>query len=144
MCASRRQLWKLPMANMANSIRSLNCIHLQPYFYRCFHTRRRCMKPGRISCPSHAQPWTLCSPHSRTLVTQQIGPQMPSPPNEADGPESAKKKEAPKHDWGETVFKMAEAALTTFASVAILGCVTVYQPNCVLLILSQSCGLQLH
>ena len=49
---------------------------------------------------------------------------MPSPPNEADGPESAKAKEDPKYDWGQTVFKMAEAALTTFASVAILACVS--------------------
>lgn len=48
---------------------------------------------------------------------------MPSPPNEADGPESEnpRAKEPEKHDWGQTVFKMAEAALTTFASVAILG-----------------------
>lgn len=50
---------------------------------------------------------------------------MPSPPNEADGPEQpVKEKEPEKHDWGSTVFKMAEAALTTFASVAILGFVS--------------------
>lgn len=54
-------------------------------------------------------------------MTQQVGPQLPSPPNEADGPEPAKEEKSAKHDWGMTVFKMAEAALTTFASVAILG-----------------------
>lgn len=52
----------------------------------------------------------------------QVGPQQPSPPNEADGPEGAKsKQEKEKFEWGTTLFKMAEAALTTFASVAILG-----------------------
>ena len=56
----------------------------------------------------------------RQLVTQQVGPQMPSPSNEADGSES-EKKESEKSVRGSTLFKMAEAALTTFASVAILG-----------------------
>jgi hypothetical protein len=62
------------------------------------------MQLGRVSF----QPSTLV----RTLVTQQVGPQLPSPLNEA---ESVKSK------WKGTAFKMAEAALTTFASVAILG-----------------------
>lgn len=56
------------------------------------------------------------------MVTQQVGPQMPQPPDEADGqkpePEEPKKE---KFDWRGTSFKMIEAALTTFASVAILG-----------------------
>ena len=59
----------------------------------------------------------------------QVGPQQPSPPDEADGPESENtkgKKEAEKFDWKMTLFKMAEAALTTFASVAILGFVSGY------------------
>ena len=112
-------------ANMANPLRSLRPTKLQPYFYRCFHTRRRCV-PGdfhlRIAC---FPPWRLRQPDfRRTLVVQQVGPQMPQPPNEADGPESAKAKEPESHDWGLTMFKMAEAALTTFASVAILGCVS--------------------
>lgn len=47
---------------------------------------------------------------------------MPSPPNEADGPETkSSKNESESFPWRSTVFKMAEAALTTFASVAILG-----------------------
>lgn len=58
------------------------------------------------------------------MVTQQVGPQMPQPPNEADGqdpkPEPPKKE---KFDFRGTSFKMIEAALTTFASVAILGLV---------------------
>jgi len=52
----------------------------------------------------------------------QVGPQQPGPPNEAEGPQKKPKKdERPKFNWRETTFKMAEAALTTFASVAILG-----------------------
>jgi hypothetical protein len=53
----------------------------------------------------------------------QVGPQQPGPPNEAEGPEQPKKDkdEQTKFNWKETTFKMAEAALTTFASVAILG-----------------------
>jgi hypothetical protein len=69
---------------------------------------------------------------------------MPSPPNEADGPESAKEKEPEKYDWGLTMFKMTEAALTTFASVAILGCVSLSLDNLSLLTFFKSCGLQLH
>ncbi|KAK3701497.1 hypothetical protein LTR37_015471 [Vermiconidia calcicola] len=53
----------------------------------------------------------------------QVGPQQPSPPNEADGPDAPKPETEEKHNWSLTVFKMAEAALTTFASVAILGLV---------------------
>lgn len=56
------------------------------------------------------------------MVTQQVGPQMPQPPDEADGPDP--KPEPPKKekfDFRGTSFKMIEAALTTFASVAILG-----------------------
>lgn len=53
----------------------------------------------------------------------QVGPQQPGPPNEAEGPEKQgpQKDDKPKFNWKETTFKMAEAALTTFASVAILG-----------------------
>jgi hypothetical protein len=54
---------------------------------------------------------------------------MPQPPNEADGPESPKEKATERHDWGLTMFKMAEAALTTFASVAILGYVSLLFVN---------------
>lgn len=49
---------------------------------------------------------------------------MQGPPNEADGPDAKPPKKEPepeKLQWGPTLFKMAEAALTTFASVAILG-----------------------
>lgn len=71
--------------------------------------------------PRHLfRPWRF----ERHLITQQIGPNLPGPPNEADGPESKapqKEKESEKFDWGQTLFKMAEAALTTLASVAILG-----------------------
>ena len=58
----------------------------------------------------------------------QVGPQQPGPPNEADGPESKSTKDgkkSAKFQWGPTVFKMAEAALTTLASVAILGSVQI-------------------
>ncbi|KAK5173840.1 uncharacterized protein LTR77_002521 [Saxophila tyrrhenica] len=54
-----------------------------------------------------------------------VGPQNPGPPDEADGSgkEPPKKDEKTKFNWKETTFKMAEAALTTLASVAILGIV---------------------
>ena len=59
------------------------------------------------------------------MVSMPVGPQMPGPPNEVDEEEDSKssknKKESKKYKWGETLFKMFEAALTTFASVAILG-----------------------
>ena len=70
------------------------------------------------------QSWRLQPIRSeRSLVTQQVGPQMPSPPNEADGADAPKENKSGKFDWAMTFFKMAEAALTTFASVAILGLV---------------------
>lgn len=51
-----------------------------------------------------------------------VGPNPPGPPNEADGPGTkSEKKEPGGLQWGPTLFKMSEAALTTFASVAILG-----------------------
>ncbi|KAK5125417.1 hypothetical protein LTR85_000526 [Meristemomyces frigidus] len=55
---------------------------------------------------------------------------MPLPPDEPDGNQSpeeqkakAKREQTPPFSWGPTLFKMFEAALTTFASVAILGAV---------------------
>ena len=61
-------------------------------------------------------------------MVQQVGPQMPQPPNEAEGqnpkPKGSKDDGKEKFDWRGTSFKMIEAALTTFASVAILGFVT--------------------
>ncbi len=61
----------------------------------------------------------------RSLVTMQVGPQQPGPPNEAEGSENKPSKGNPdggaRFNWKETTFKMAEAALTTFASVFILG-----------------------
>ena len=58
-----------------------------------------------------------------------VGPNPPGPPDEADGPKGKPdKKESESFQWGPTVFKMAEAALTTFASVAILGCVSSRTP----------------
>jgi hypothetical protein len=125
-----RRLRKLQPANMANPLRSLTPTKLQPHFYRCFHTRRRCVPRDAHLRDAFFQPCRLRQLHfRRTLVVQQVGPQMPSPPNEADGPESAREKEPEKHDWGLTMFKMAEAALTTFASVAILGCVSLSFSN---------------
>jgi hypothetical protein len=68
------------------------------------------------------------------MVTYQVGPQQPGPPNEADGPKHNKPKidhKEPENTfkWKETAFKMTEAALTTFASVAILGYATTLPSN---------------
>jgi hypothetical protein len=59
-----------------------------------------------------------------------VGPQLPGPPDEPeDEPPKQKSKPDGKPDskdgftWGPTMFRMAESALTTFASVAILGMV---------------------
>ncbi|KAF2172430.1 hypothetical protein M409DRAFT_17663 [Zasmidium cellare ATCC 36951] len=56
-----------------------------------------------------------------------IGPQLPGQQDEDadDQPKSSSKKDGKKEGftWGPTLFKMFEAALTTFASVAILGAV---------------------
>lgn len=104
------------LLKMSSSFRSLRPI-LSLQNQRAFYRGRR--RPILNTCRCCLQPWRS----QRHLVTQQVGVNLPSPPNEADGPESkeAPKEEPSKYDWGQTVFKMAEAALTTFASVAILG-----------------------
>ena len=53
---------------------------------------------------------------------------MPLPPDEPEGNQSPKEQKAKQEQkesfsWGPTLFKMFEASLTTFASVAILGAV---------------------
>ena len=56
----------------------------------------------------------------------QTGPQLPGPPDEGDGDEDPNKNGKTNPDsfpWKSTLFKMAESALTTLASVAILGAV---------------------
>ncbi|KXT11568.1 hypothetical protein AC579_10338 [Pseudocercospora musae] len=74
-------------------------------------------------------------PHVPLVVLQKrclqlpFGPQTPGPPDAGpadpndDEPEKsgAKQDAGAKFDWKGTMFKMTEAALTTFASVAILG-----------------------
>lgn len=55
-----------------------------------------------------------------------VGPQLPGQQDEADEePNKSGSKDGKKEGftWGPTLFKMFEAALTTFASVAILGAV---------------------
>ncbi|KAK5707979.1 hypothetical protein LTR97_000518 [Elasticomyces elasticus] len=61
---------------------------------------------------------------------------LPNPPDEPDGPQKNRKGEEEPFRIGPTAFKMFEAALTTFASVGILGAVgygyTVYYKRMVL------------
>lgn len=54
-----------------------------------------------------------------------VGPQLPGQQDEEDQPKSSGNKDGKSEGftWGPTLFKMFESALTTFASVAILGAV---------------------
>lgn len=54
-----------------------------------------------------------------------LGPQLPGQQDEDDQPKTSGKKNGQEEGfkWGPTLFKMFEAALTTFASVFILGAV---------------------
>ena len=59
----------------------------------------------------------------------QVGPQLPGPPH-VDEPDeepknSSKNQKPDAEGWGSTLFKMFESAVTTFASVAILGFVAI-------------------
>lgn len=62
--------------------------------------------------------------------------ELPNPPEEPEGPRKSKDGKSWAYRWGPTAFKMFEAALTTFASVGILGAVgygyTVYYKRQVL------------
>ena len=101
---------------MACNFRSLQHLHNAIRQQNRFQigVQRKAVISGRIA----SQQWL----GRRGLVTQQIGPHMPQPPNEAHGlnPKGEEPKKE-KFDFGGTSFKMIEAALTTFASVAILG-----------------------
>ncbi|WPG98293.1 Hypothetical protein R9X50_00108100 [Acrodontium crateriforme] len=70
--------------------------------------------------------------HVRSISAffQPVGPQIPGQqdPEEDEPSSKSKKEEGPKNrneafSWGPTLFRMAEAALTTLASVGILGLV---------------------
>lgn len=54
-----------------------------------------------------------------------VGPQLPGQQDEEDQPKTSGNKDGKSEGftWGPTLFKMFEAALTTFASVAILGAI---------------------
>lgn len=99
---------------MACTFRSLPAQALRQHNRFQIGIQRKAVISGRVAW----QQWQS----RRSLVVQQVGPQMPQPPNEAEGqnpkPEEPKKE---KFDYRGTSFKMIEAALTTFASVAILG-----------------------
>lgn len=71
----------------------------------------------------------LLAPFLQKRQLGLVGPQLPGPPD--DPQDESPKKQSGKNEsndgssWGPTMFRMAESALTTFASVAILGCVGV-------------------
>ncbi|KAK5136355.1 hypothetical protein LTR08_003481 [Meristemomyces frigidus] len=87
------------------------------------------------SLQQHATPRHRFQSQRRTNYNVPFGPtdEMPLPPNEPEGnlshaekrirDERLKAEQRAPFSWGPTLFKMFEAALTTFASVAILGAV---------------------
>ncbi|KAK4895897.1 hypothetical protein LTR27_006068 [Elasticomyces elasticus] len=109
---------------------------------RTYHGRIPGPGTGRtsLSNPRPGQPTTNFSPLTpkRTNYNIPIVPAdaLPNPPDEPDGPQKNKKGEEEPFRIGPTAFKMFEAALTTFASVGILGAVgygyTVYYKRMVL------------
>ncbi|KAK3617160.1 hypothetical protein LTR56_025484 [Elasticomyces elasticus] len=109
---------------------------------RTYHGRILGAGPRRSSLANwnSGQPTTPLSPLTpkRTNYNIPIVPAdaLPNPPDEPDGPQKNKKGEEEPFRIGPTAFKMFEAALTTFASVGILGAVgygyTVYYKRMVL------------
>lgn len=66
-----------------------------------------------------------CATYQTTNAGPQGGPNLPFNDEEAeeqgDGKKGEKGKGKGEEGWGSTAFKMFESALTTFASIAILG-----------------------
>ncbi|KAK5727047.1 hypothetical protein LTR15_002939 [Elasticomyces elasticus] len=109
---------------------------------RTYHGRILGAGPRRspLANWNSGQPTTHLSPLTpkRTNYNIPIVPAdaLPNPPDEPDGPQKNNKGEEEPFRIGPTAFKMFEAALTTFASVGILGAVgygyTVYYKRMVL------------
>ncbi|KAK5733398.1 hypothetical protein LTR17_009770 [Elasticomyces elasticus] len=109
---------------------------------RTYHGRIPGPGTGRplLSNPRPGHPTTHLSPliPRRNNYNVPIVPAdaLPNPPDEPDGPQKNRKGEEEPFRIGPTAFKMFEAALTTFASVGILGAVgygyTVYYKRMVL------------
>lgn len=99
--------------------RSLTATSLRIYGLRSLPTTTR-------PCLIHPQHQRVLLPATslRTNYNLPVTPSdnLPNPPEEPEGPKSSKHASFT-GTWGPTAFKMAEAALTTFASVAILGLV---------------------
>ncbi|KAK3674633.1 hypothetical protein LTR78_005355 [Recurvomyces mirabilis] len=91
---------------------------LRPNHVHIYTTRPRIpIPPLVISNPHH----TIIRTNYNLPVTPSDA--LPAPPDEPDGPKKNKDGKQEPFSFGPTAFKMFEAALTTFASVGILGVV---------------------
>lgn len=86
-------------------------------------------KGGAFALRSQTWHGRSVAPFIQTRSLGLVGPQLPGPPDEPEEEPPKKGKSDSKSDsqdgfsWKPTMFRMAESALTTFASVAILGMV---------------------
>ncbi|KAK4554954.1 hypothetical protein LTR86_008102 [Recurvomyces mirabilis] len=91
---------------------------LRPNHVNFYTTRPRIsIPPLDISTPRHT---TIRTNYNLPVTPSDA---LPAPPDEPDGPKKNQDGKQEPFSFGPTAFKMFEAALTTFASVGILGVV---------------------
>ncbi|EME48623.1 hypothetical protein DOTSEDRAFT_67607 [Dothistroma septosporum NZE10] len=83
---------------------------------------------GALAVRHHFRPQLATAIAQKRLLGLPVGPQLPGQQDEPEnypkkGGKDGGKDGQESFNWGPTLFKMFEAALTTFASVAILGAV---------------------